>query len=67
MAGVVRDDSELREIEEALARLERGEYRLCVDCGSAVPYVRLAALPQAARCTRCESERERAQAVRSRL
>jgi DnaK suppressor protein len=67
VASVVRDDSELREIEEALARIECGEYGLCVDCGSGIPYVRLAALPEAARCMRCETERERLQAVPARL
>jgi len=67
VASVVRDDDELREIEEALARIERGEYGLCVDCGSAVPYVRLSAVPEAARCMRCETERERRQAAPARL
>jgi len=67
VAGVVRDDGELREIEEALARLERSEYGLCVDCGAPVPYVRLAAVPQAARCVRCEGERERVKGVPPRL
>jgi RNA polymerase-binding transcription factor DksA len=60
VAAVVRDTDELREIEEALARLERGDYGVCVECGCALPYVRLAALPEAARCVHCETERERA-------
>ncbi len=59
VASAQRDARELAAIQEALARVERGTYGLCIDCGVAVPWRRLAASPEAARCMRCESERER--------
>lgn len=63
VSSVQRDTEELRDVEDALARLERGTYGLCVDCGSALPYVRLDAVPEARRCMHCETERERTRAV----
>ena len=62
VSSVQRDTAELRDIESALARLERGTYGLCIDCGNALPYVRLDAVPEASRCLHCESERERMRA-----
>jgi len=47
-----------REIESALERMGRGSYGVCVDCGAAIPWVRLQALPEAARCAHCEAARE---------
>jgi RNA polymerase-binding transcription factor DksA len=61
VAAVVRDTEELREVERALARLEAGDYGLCIDCGTPLPYVRLDAVPEAARCLHCEEARERLQ------
>ena len=62
LAGVERDADELNAVLEALARFDDGEYGLCADCGAAVVYERLLAQPQAARCIRCETERERLRA-----
>lgn len=45
---------------EALSRLDDGKYGQCVDCGDAVPEGRLEARPEAARCVRCQSKRDRA-------
>ena len=44
---------ELAEIDEALRRIERGEYGVCRDCGQAISPLRLAALPQAVTCSGC--------------
>ena len=63
ISSVQRDTDELRDVESALARLDRGTYGLCVDCGTALPYVRLDAVPEAARCLHCENERERGRAT----
>lgn len=57
-AMIHRDVIELRDIEAARDRLGRGEYGLCVNCGDAVPYERLAAYPSAKRCVRCQRQRE---------
>lgn len=62
VSSVQRDTDELRDVESALARLERGTYGLCVDCGNPLPYVRLDAVPEASRCLHCETERERMRA-----
>ena len=62
VSSVQRDTEELRDVEDALARLEGGTYGLCVDCGAALPYVRLDAVPEARRCMHCETERERTKA-----
>ena len=59
-AGVERDSDALLEIEAALRRLEGGTYGICVDCFTALPWARLDALPEAARCLRCEARHERA-------
>jgi RNA polymerase-binding transcription factor DksA len=59
VASIERDADELRDVEEALERMTAGRYGLCVDCGVALPSVRLDAWPQAKRCVRCEGEHER--------
>lgn len=53
-ASVERDSRELREVEEALHRVEQGEYGTCVDCEEEIPLARLQAQPHAKRCIRCE-------------
>jgi RNA polymerase-binding transcription factor DksA len=63
VASMRRDGDELRDVQDALLRLERGTYGLCVDCGAALTHVRLDAVPQAPRCVHCETERERTRAV----
>jgi DnaK suppressor protein len=44
---------------EALRRLDDGTYGTCVDCGGAVPEMRLEAKPEAARCVTCQAKRDR--------
>lgn len=39
-----------REAQEALARLEKGSYGLCIDCGEKIADARLEFRPEAARC-----------------
>jgi RNA polymerase-binding transcription factor len=51
----------LRRIEEALIRLDAGEYGSCVECDGEISEPRLQALPFAVRCTRCEEGREQKQ------
>ena len=62
---VSRDLAVLAEIEGALGRLADGTYGECVDCGTEIPYARLAAYPAAIRCVACQSRLEaREQALR---
>lgn len=44
---------EIRRIEAALARMEAGEYGICVSCGKAIEAERLAALPDTPFCRNC--------------
>jgi DnaK suppressor protein len=53
------DQSVQSQVAEALARVESGEYGLCVDCGHAIPPARLHALPFALRCLPCQERFER--------
>lgn len=50
----------LQKIDEALARLEDGEYGNCFECGEEISRQRLRALPFAVRCRDCEEARETA-------
>ena len=51
----------LARIDEALVRLEAGEYGSCVACGREIAERRLRALPFAVRCQACEEKREQEQ------
>lgn len=62
LAGMERDAQELNGVLEALALMENGRYGMCADCGAPIAYERLLAQPQAPRCIRCETERERLRA-----
>ncbi|MBA3056289.1 MAG: TraR/DksA family transcriptional regulator [Sphingomonadales bacterium] len=44
---------EIREIREALLRIDNGTYGTCVACGNAISRARLQALPTAVRCINC--------------
>jgi DnaK suppressor protein len=48
----------LNKINDALVRLEHGEYGNCFDCGEEIAEKRLRALPFAVRCKDCEEARE---------
>ncbi|MFA6263345.1 MAG: TraR/DksA family transcriptional regulator [Candidatus Babeliales bacterium] len=45
---------ELHLMEDALGRIERGEYGICVDCGEPISEKRLESFPYAARCIICQ-------------
>ena len=49
----------LREIEEALARMEGGTYGICEMCGTPISAARLEALPFTTLCITCRQEEER--------
>ena len=48
----------LRQIDEALGRLEDDTYGVCEECGSEIAEERLEILPFATRCVECEHRRE---------
>jgi DnaK suppressor protein len=51
----------LNKINDALVRLEQGNYGNCFDCGEEIAEKRLRALPFAVRCKDCEETRENAE------
>ena len=54
----------LRHVDQALARLERGDYGVCRDCNEKISHKRLTAVPFALRCRECEELRETGERVR---
>ncbi|GIO06507.1 hypothetical protein J31TS6_25350 [Brevibacillus reuszeri] len=44
------DRETLKEIDQALTRMDEGQYGICTVCGKAIPEERLEALPQAQTC-----------------
>jgi DnaK suppressor protein len=55
------NQQKLKLIDEALARLERGDFGMCEHCGEALPRKRLSVIPWAAFCVACQEgfDRER--------
>ena len=51
----------LNKVNDALARLEAGNYGNCFECGEEIAEKRLRALPFAVRCNECEEARENAE------
>jgi len=48
----------LREVEDALDRLEEGTYGICEDCGASISLERLKVLPFTTYCVQCQEKRE---------
>ncbi len=46
--------TELREIEQAMLRIDQGIYGNCLDCESNIDFARLLAYPSAQRCLSCQ-------------
>lgn len=49
----------LREVSDALLRIEEGSYGKCVDCEEDIPVKRLEVFPAAKRCVECKSRFEK--------
>ena len=52
------ETAEIRAIDEALSRIERGDFGTCKECGKKIRKVRLKALPHANLCIQCQRTRE---------
>ncbi|MBT3980316.1 MAG: TraR/DksA family transcriptional regulator [Bacteriovoracaceae bacterium] len=46
---------ELSQIDEAIARVNNGDYGICRNCGEQIPEKRLIALPTAFNCINCSN------------
>lgn len=55
---LTKEGDVLEQIDEALGRLEAGEYGTCFDCGVKVNPLRLEVKPHAKYCIKCKSVRE---------
>ena len=51
-----RENKYLGYLNEALERLERGEYGSCKVCGEPIPKTRLEAVPHATMCVPCKTD-----------
>jgi len=49
----------LRDINEALKRIDEGIYGICIDCGTKISKDRLKAMPCAIRCITCKNNYEK--------
>jgi RNA polymerase-binding protein DksA len=47
-------EEDLKEIDEALERIENGTYGICTDCNQPMTVERLEAMPEATLCIKCE-------------
>jgi len=54
-----RDTKYLKQLEEALDRIERGIYGICTVCKSVIPMIRLEAVPTVTKCVECKNEAKR--------
>jgi DnaK suppressor protein len=52
------EEDTLVAIDEALSRIENGDYGKCMGCDSIIPKMRLNAIPYAAMCVRCAEQQE---------
>jgi len=50
----------LRDVMNALSRIEAGSYGTCRYCGEEIPEKRLAARPTSSSCVRCKMEKKKA-------
>ncbi len=51
-------------VNDALARIEKGTYGICQDCGEEIAFPRLEAFPTAELCVNCQRQREMHETVR---
>ena len=58
LAELDREATELEAVNDALTRMEAGNYGNCADCGAPIGQQRLAAWPTALHCINCEARRE---------
>ena len=57
--NVDRDSTLLRQVKAALRRVHDGKFGTCLDCEETISSKRLAAVPWAARCIKCQEIADR--------
>lgn len=58
-----REARAVREIRDALARIESPDFGVCDECGEEIGLARLLARPTAVLCVRCQADAEKGMAV----
>jgi DnaK suppressor protein len=62
-----REREKLHAIDEALLRINEGEYGICEECEEEIPLGRLKAMPFARHCVKCKADLEKIQAQTKRF
>jgi DnaK suppressor protein len=62
-----REREKLRNIDEALLKIEEGEFGICEECEEEIPLGRLKVVPFARFCVKCKSDLEKQQAQTKRF
>jgi len=62
-----REREKLHSIDEALLRIDEGEYGVCEECEEEIPLGRLKAMPFTRHCVKCKSDLEKLQAQTKRF
>lgn len=52
-------EKKINQTKKALARLEKGKYGICEDCGQLIDTDRLTIFPEATFCKNCQTKREK--------
>ena len=52
-ANLLKAETRVRKLEQALLRLEKDDFGECVECGSDIPLKRLKILPETTVCIEC--------------
>lgn len=50
---------EVEQIDEAIEKIEQGEYGVCIECGDWITPARLEVMPYALRCKECQERMEK--------
>ena len=53
------DREALQQVDEALQRITRGTYGVCIECGAELNKKRLEAVPWASLCVACQEKKEK--------
>ena len=62
-----REREKLRNIDEALLKIDDGEYGICEECEEEIPIGRLKVMPFARYCVKCKADIEKLQAQTKRF
>jgi len=62
-----REREKIHSIDEALLRIDEGEYGICEECDEDIPLGRLKAMPFTRHCVKCKSDLEKLQAQTKRV